>query len=358
MIFAYGSGQCQIMSMGDGGCPCAPVEALQPLAGCFRCIQSTASIMTEILSDGLVGAPHRALHSWNVKANAFPMELVCHLVPRGQVFQLLGASAGFVATAIIGEAHELIGENALAILAELSRGAGLGSHGLQLLHATIELLALDVNDLRELLDERVGILGVANTHALLAGACSSMAQRSREGVLTHHTNGAEDQLEGDGAIVRGASHKVLVDFIAFHHFAHCAIELGGEGDALAFCQDAHGVHGGVLVQGFSHANELLVLDDGVAVALDGQHGAIVCTGDGLVARDLHHVAGEDGGSDGVPVGIGNAEGFTGRQGAVQDGAELVPCALVVEEHAGGELVAHGSEEGGAVPRYERKISWF
>ena len=125
------------------------------------------------------------------------------------------------------------------------------------------------------------------------------------------------------------------------HVSFRIVHFGSECHFAPFIEHYHGIHRCIFMQGFCHSDELFVLDDGVALALDGEHIASVTTRDGLITRDGLASRIKHGSANGVPVGIGNGEGFTGWLGAVENGAKLVPGRLIVEEHAGSELVAHG-----------------
>ena len=100
---------------------------------------------------------------------------------------------------------------------------------------------------------------------------------------------------------------------------------------------------------------MLVLNNGIAFALNGKYVASVATSDGLVARNGKASRIKYGSADGAPVCVGSGEGFTSGLGAIEHSAKLVPGGLAVEENAGGELVSHGFE-GKLVNK--KKISWF
>ena len=166
------------MSLVQRGCSAAPVEAFQAAASCVDvvCIATTGFVREEF-RDGVVCAPHGALHAFDVEANAITSEFVGQGVPLRQVCNGLGAGSGFVTSLVIDSACQLVGKHLLAILLEHFRRAGLGSHCLQLFNGGSELLPLHINDFGQTIDERVGIGRVANAHALAGARTCSMVKR-------------------------------------------------------------------------------------------------------------------------------------------------------------------------------------
>ena len=178
------------MGAGEGGGALAPVEGFEALAGGLGGVLGAAGVVGEELGEGLIGAPVAAFDPGDVGADGPAVELVGQGLPGGEILQLAGAGGAAVAAASVDRAAQLLREDALDVGAELGGGAGCGGHGAQFGQAAGELLALEVDQGRQLGDQSIGVAGVADAADLaFAGAARRLAQGGRECVLTDHSDG-------------------------------------------------------------------------------------------------------------------------------------------------------------------------
>ena len=195
------------MGLGEGGGGFAEPQPLQPLAGRLDRIPGAPGVMAEMLRHRLVRAPHRALHAGDIAADGLAFKLGGQALPGGEILQPPGPACRRIAPAVINGPPQLIGKEGFHVLPELRRSAGSGGHGTEFSQATGELLALQIDQLREPADQGVGIAGMPDAAALLAATLSgSQPEGGRQSVLAHNPDRGEEDREGDRPVMAGAAH--------------------------------------------------------------------------------------------------------------------------------------------------------
>lgn len=316
--------------MVDAGAAGATPEGFEAGSGAVEGVGASASVVGFVLSDGVEEAVDGAGGGGGGDGVAGGAGEVAH--DRGEVLEILQNTRAGGAVPFLNRSGEAIAVGGFEdATGEFGGEADVG-HVLKVPDAFVEGLALDVDEAGEVLDELVDVGGVAGSEA---GAVGDGGGHGATGEVAEFVGAgeaavAEGDAEGGRAVVGVEGVEVAADAVTGDDFV-LELEGGGDEEFLTLADGEDGFDLDVFAEVVEEVDEALVLDGGVAAAVEAKEVTVVGAANRAVA------GGDAGGAVEVgevgrelfsgPVEAGEFEGFGGGD-------------------ALGEEVAYAAGEGG------------